>query len=62
MATYKIIGPLRVCEHQPGETLADEDLAIEGVSVAHLIGSGHLQQTSNKRSESIAVQNQEDQP
>jgi hypothetical protein len=49
MATYKIIGPNRVCERQPGETLTDKDLDVEGISIDHLIAAGHLE-PSTKRS------------
>jgi hypothetical protein len=61
MATYKIIGPNRVCERAPGETLTDKDLAIPGVSVDHLIASGHLEETSTKRSSSAVADTPEDQ-
>lgn len=50
MASYKIIGPNRVCERQPGETLTDKDLDIEGISIDHLIESGHLETTSKRAS------------
>lgn len=61
MASYKIIGPCRVCERQPGETLTDKDLAVVGISVDHLIASGHLEETSTKRSSIAAVDTPEDQ-
>jgi hypothetical protein len=61
MASYKIIGPCRVCERQPGETLTDKDLAVSGISVDHLIASGHLEETSTKRSSIAAVDTPEDQ-
>lgn len=50
MDTYKIVGPYRVCEREPGDTLTSEDLAVDGVSVDHLIGSGHLEMSTSKRS------------
>ena len=50
MDTYKIVGPYRVCEREPGEVLTSEDLAVDGVSVDHLIGSGHLEMSMSKRS------------
>jgi hypothetical protein len=31
MDTYKIVGPYRVCEREPGEVLTSEDLAVDGV-------------------------------
>lgn len=40
MATYKIVGPLRVADHEPGSTLTDEDLT--GLNVDHLIEAGHI--------------------
>lgn len=49
MATYKIIGPHRVCEREPGETLTDKDLDVEGISIDHLIAAGHIE-ASTKRS------------
>lgn len=61
MASYKIIGPCRVCERQPGETLTDKDLAVVGINVDHLIASGHLEETSTKRSSIAAVDTPEDQ-
>ena len=61
MASYKIIGPCRVCERQPGETLSDKDLAVVGINVDHLIASGHLEETSTKRSSIAAVDTPEDQ-
>ena len=60
MASYKIIGPCRVCEREPGETLSDKDLAVDGISVDHLIASGHLQETSTKRSSVPVADIQED--
>lgn len=57
---YKIIGPCRVLEREPGETLADKDLDLPGISVEHLVGSGHLEETSTKRSSSAVVETQED--
>ena len=61
MTSYKIIGPCRVCERQPGETLTDKDLAVSGISIDHLIASGHLEETSTKRSSIAAVDTPEDQ-
>lgn len=61
MASYKIIGPCRVCERQPGQTLTDKDLAVVGINVDHLIASGHLEETSTKRSSIAAVDTPEDQ-
>ena len=55
MASYKIIGPSRVCERQPGETLTDKDLDIEGISIDHLIESGHLESTTGKRASTPAA-------
>lgn len=48
MASYKIIGPCRVCERQPGETLTDKDLNVEGISIDHLIEAGHLEATTKR--------------
>jgi hypothetical protein len=61
MASYKIIGPCRVCERQPGETLTDKDLAIAGVDVDHLIAAGHLEETSTKRNGTAVADTPEDQ-
>ena len=55
---YKIIGPYRVCEREPGETLADKDLDIEGISIDHLVSSGHLESTKR----GVAASTSEDQP
>lgn len=55
---YKIIGPCRVCERQPGETLSDKDLDIEGISIDHLVASGHLETTSKRTS--VAAETPED--
>jgi len=57
MATYKIIGPHRVCERQPGETLTDKDLNVEGISIDHLIEAGHLEPTTKR---SAAAETPED--
>jgi len=57
---YKIIGPYRVLEREPGETLADIDLDLPGISVEHLISSGHLEETSTKRNSAAAAEPQED--
>lgn len=43
MATYKITGPLRVVDREPGETLTDEDL--DGLNVDWLIEAGHISPT-----------------
>jgi hypothetical protein len=59
MATYKIIGPYRVCEREPGETLTDIDLDLPGISVEHLVSSGHLE-TSTKRNSAAAATTPED--
>ena len=53
MDTYKIVGPYRVCEREPGEVLTSDDLAIDGVSIEHLIGSGHLELSTSKRSATV---------
>ena len=57
---YKIIGPYRVCEREPGETLTDIDLDLPGISIDHLVGSGHLEETSTKRSSAAVAETQED--
>ena len=57
MATYKIIGPHRVCARQPGETLTDKDLNVEGISIDHLIEAGHLEPTTKR---SAAAETPED--
>lgn len=56
MSTYKICGPYRVCDREPGETLTDKDLEIDGVDVEHLIASGHIESTTTKRSVAANVQ------
>jgi hypothetical protein len=53
MDTYKIVGPYRVCEVEPGGSLTSDDLAIDGVSIEHLIGSGHLELSTSKRSAAV---------
>ena len=40
MDTYKIVGPLPVVGHEPGDTVSDDDLV--GLNVTHLIEVGHL--------------------
>ena len=40
MAQYKIVGPLRVANREPGEILSEEDLA--GLDISHLIETGHI--------------------
>ena len=57
MASYKIIGPYRVCERAPGETLTDKDLSVEGISIDHLIAAGHLEPTTKR---SAAAETPED--
>jgi hypothetical protein len=57
MASYKIIGPCRVCERAPGETLTDKDLSAEGISIDHLIAAGHLEPTTKR---SAAAETPED--
>lgn len=57
---YKIIGPCRVLEREPGGTLADIDLDLPGISVEHLVGSGHLEETSTKRNSAAAATTPED--
>jgi hypothetical protein len=53
MTTYKIVGPHRVCDRLPGETLSEKDLDVAGVSVDHLIVSGHIESTG-KRSAAVS--------
>jgi|GEM_PF-1734371 hypothetical protein len=40
MSTYKIVGPLRVAGHEPGEVVTTDDL--DGCDVNHLLEAGHL--------------------
>lgn len=40
MTSYKIIGPLPVAGHEPGETVTTDDLT--GCDVDHLIEAGHI--------------------
>jgi hypothetical protein len=57
--TYKIVGPLPVAGHQPGEIVSDDEL--EGCDIEHLIGAGHLANTKSKTVKvETAAQNQED--
>lgn len=59
MNTYKIVGPLPVAGHQPGEIVSDDEL--EGCDIEHLIGAGHLANTKSKTVKvETAAQNQED--
>lgn len=46
MNTYKIVGPLNVVGHEPGEIVSDDDL--EGCDIEHLISVGHLASTKSK--------------
>ena len=46
MNTYKIVGPLNVVGHEPGDVVSDADL--EGCDIEHLIGAGHLASTKSK--------------
>ena len=46
MNTYKIVGPLNVVGHEPGEIVSDDDL--KGCDIEHLIGAGHLASTKSK--------------
>lgn len=46
MNTYKIVGPLNVVGHEPGEIVSDDDL--EGCDIEHLISAGHLANTKSK--------------
>jgi len=57
--TYTIVGPLNVAGHKPGDTVTDEDL--DGCSVEHLIGAGHILPINPKTtSVKQATPNQED--
>ena len=56
MATYKIVGPLNIAGHEPGEVISDDDLI--GASVDHLIEAGHIAET--KATEADTTNNQED--
>ena len=53
MNTYKIVGPLSVVGHEPGEIVSDDDL--EGCDIEHLIGAGHL---ANTKSKTVKVANE----
>ena len=57
MTTYKIVGPHRVADHEPGSTVTDVDLA--GLNVTHLIEAGHLAPTKAAKAEPAPI-NQED--
>lgn len=59
MNTYKIVGPLCVAGHEPGDVVSDDDL--EGCDIEHLIGAGHLASTKSKTAKvETATSNQED--
>lgn len=59
MNTYKIVGPLPVAGHEPGDVVSDDDL--EGCDIEHLIGAGHLASTKSKAIKAdTATSNQED--
>lgn len=45
MSTWKIVGPLRVAGHEPGETVTIDDL--DGCDVNHLVEAGHLVPTKS---------------
>lgn len=53
MTTYRIVGNHRVVDHEPGDTLSEKDLDVDGVSVDHLIASGHIESTG-KRSAAVS--------
>jgi hypothetical protein len=57
--TYKIVGPLNVVGHEPGEIVSDDDL--KGCDIEHLIGAGHLASTKSKTTKvESATSTQED--
>jgi hypothetical protein len=57
--TYKIVGPLNVVGHEPGDVVSDDDL--EGCDIEHLIGAGHLASTKSKTTKvETAISIQED--
>jgi hypothetical protein len=57
--TYKIVGPLPVAGHEPGDVVSDDDL--DGCDIEHLIGAGHLADTKSKTAKvATATPNQED--
>ncbi len=59
MNTYKIVGPLNVVGHEPGDIITDDDLV--GCDVQHLIDAGHLASTKSKTVKvDPATSNQED--
>lgn len=59
MNTYKIVGPLNVVGHEPGEIVNDDDL--KGCDIEHLIGAGHLASTKSKTTKvESATSTQED--
>lgn len=59
MSTYKIVGPLNVVGHEPGDIVSDDDL--DGCDIEHLIGAGHLADTKSKTAKvDTAASNQED--
>lgn len=59
MNTYKIVGPLPVAGHEPGDVISDDDLV--GCDVQHLIGAGHIASTKSKTAKvETEAPNQED--
>jgi len=57
--TYKIVGPLNVVGHEPGQIVSDDDL--KGCDIQHLIGAGHLASTKSKTNKvESATSTQED--
>lgn len=58
MTTYKIVGPLNICGHEPGSTVGDDDLA--GADVTHLIGAGHIEPITKANKAEPAPITQED--
>ncbi len=49
MTIYKIVGPHRVADHEPGSTVTDVDLA--GLNVTHLVEAGHIAPTKAAKAE-----------
>lgn len=57
MSEYKIVGNHNVVGHEPGNIIADDDLA--AVDVQHLIDAGHITPVS-KAAKAAPVTNEKD--
>jgi hypothetical protein len=52
---YKIIGSQKVANHEPGETISDDDLA--GANIEALVAAGHLRPKTTRKAKEAEEQN-----